>query len=302
MQRIVDLAKKYSGDHNIDNTSIIYVEAAVNSKMNLDGWISLFVNDGNCLFLKYENGAYKNEKYLMNEKMELKSFENDKNKDLIHNEESVEEGIVDLDHGTRFEGSVLKENGIPFGFGTMYDNEGLLVHKGVVIDWKRFGYGVSYRDNASVEYEGYWCDDKRCGRGKLYDRSGQLIKECKWWNGSDCGTEYIGDGSQPVYIGIKHLKLGDRSVLSDWNVSWFYNLESIEIGDNCFNDVAIFEIKEMPQLRSLKIGSYSFGGNQKNHSNGKIKSFCIMDCESLELLKLVITVFIRLKDDSSSKI
>ena len=64
MQRIVNLAKKYSGDHNIDNTSIIYVEAAVNAKMNLDGWISLFFNDGNCLFLKYENGAYKNEKYL----------------------------------------------------------------------------------------------------------------------------------------------------------------------------------------------------------------------------------------------
>ena len=181
---------------------------------------------------------------------------------------------------------MLKENGIPFGFGTMYDDEGLLVHKGIVIDWKRFGYGVRYRDNASVEYEGYWCDDKRCGRGKLYDRSGQLIKECEWWNGSDCGTEYIGDGSQPVYIGIKHLKLEDRSVLSDWNVSWFYNLESIEIGDNCFNDVAIFEIKEMPQLRSLKIGSYSFGGNQKNHSNGKIKSFCIMDCESLELIEI----------------
>ena len=108
----------------------------------------------------------------------------------------------------------MKESGIPFGFGCMYDDDGLLVYKGIMIDWKRTGWGVRYRDNASAEYEGYWCDDKRCGRGIVHDRRGKLVKECEWYNGSECGTEYIGEGSHPINIGIRHLKLEDKSILS----------------------------------------------------------------------------------------
>ena len=34
--------------------------------------------------------------------------------------------VMDLDHGSRFEGLVLAENkfGIPFGYGEMYDDDG----------------------------------------------------------------------------------------------------------------------------------------------------------------------------------
>ena len=74
------------------------------------------------------------------------------------------EGIVDLDHGSQFEGLVLTDEkegktGIPFGYGEMYDDDGLLIYKGIMINWVRFGYGTSYHDNGLKEYKGYWCDD-----------------------------------------------------------------------------------------------------------------------------------------------
>ena len=169
---------------------------------------------------------------------------------------------MDLDHGSRFEGLILIENklGIPFGYGEMYDDDGILVYKGIMINWKRFGYGTSYHDNGAIEYEGYWCDDKRFGIGKMYDLSGKFVNECEWYNGIECDIDvkYEGDGNKPMNIGMKHLKLSDNCMLVDWNVSLLYNLESIEIGNDCFGSVQTFQIDGLNRLKTIKIGSNSF--------------------------------------------
>ena len=59
-------------------------------------------------------------------------------------------------------------------------------------------------------------------------------------------------------IGIKHLKLSDNCVLKDWDVSLILNLESIEIGNDCFKSVQTFKIDGLNQLITLKIGKDSF--------------------------------------------
>ena len=97
---------------------------------------------------------------MLNDEKVLKVLGNAKIGDISYNEESIiEEGIVDLDSGSRFEGRLLIEGkmGIPFGFGKMDDDDddGKLMYKGIMINWKRFGYGVSYHDNGEKEYEGY---------------------------------------------------------------------------------------------------------------------------------------------------
>ena len=167
------------------------------------------------------------------------------------------EGIIDLDSGTRFEGKLLKEGeiGIPFGFGEMYDDDGKLMYKGIMINWERFGYGVSYHDNGEKEYEGYWCDDNRFGNGKVYDRYGKLVNECVWYNGNviDIDIDYEENGSKPINIGIEHLKLNNNCILKDWDVSLFENLESIEIGNDCFESV-----KTIIFFESNFINYYSF--------------------------------------------
>ena len=54
---------------------------------------------------------------------------------------------------------------------------------------------------------------------------------------------------------MKHLKLIDNCVLVDWDVSLLYNLESIEIGNDCFESVQTFQIDGLNRLKTIKIES-----------------------------------------------
>ena len=264
------------------------MQGCLDEEMIVDGWISLILSNRECVVLKFNNGVFMNEGYVLNDEKVLKVLGNVKIGDISYNEESIiEEGIVDLDSGTRFEGRLLKEGeiGIPFGLGEMYDDDGKFIYKGIMINWKRFGYGVNYHDNGEIEYEGYWFDDNRFGNGKVFDRLGKLVKECVWYNGSE-SDNYEGDGSKPMNIGIKHLKLSNNCILKDWDVSWLLNLESIEIGDDCFESVQTFKMDGLNQLKSLKIGKNSFTQKKNSDGNDKSKSFHILNCESLESIEI----------------
>ena len=137
---------------------------------------------------------------------------------------------------------------------------------------------------------------EKFGSGKVYDRKGQLVNDCEWINGIESDV-YEGDGSEPLTMGIKHLKLTDSCVLVDWNASWFLNLESIEIGDECFESVETFQIDGLNRLKTIKIGYNSF--TQMKHERlihyhpldwsivlNKSKSFHILNCKSLESIQI----------------
>ena len=135
--------------------------------------------------------------------------------------------------------------------------------------------------------EGYWCDDKRFGSGKVYDRSGRLVKECEWYNGIEFDIDkYEGDGRKPLNIGMKHLKLTDNCVLADWDVSLLYNLESIEIGNECFESVKTFKIDGLNRLKTIKIGINSFTQKRDFFGKNRSKSFHVLNCESLESIQI----------------
>ena len=168
----------------------------------------------------------------------------------------------------------------------MYDDDGILLYKGIMIDWKRFGYGTSYHNNGLIEYEGYWCDDNRFGIGIVYDGYGKLVNECEWCNGIECDIDYEGDGSEPMNIGMKHLKLSDNCVLVDWDVSLLYNLESIKIGNECFGSVQTFEIDGLNRLKTIKIGKNSFTQEKNGLRDDESKSFHILNCGSLESIQI----------------
>ena len=262
MQNNLDFVNSAISNYHIDSSIIQNVQICLGKEMKPNGWISLILSNRECLVLQFNNGIFMNQGFVVNEQKVLKVFGNHQIGAISYNEEQsieVVEGIVDLDHGSRFEGLILTENkfGIPFGYGEMYDDDGFLVYKGIMINWKRFGYGTSYHNNGCIEYEGYWCDDKRFGIGKVYDRYGKLVNECEWYNGIECDIDekYEGDGSEPLNMGMKHLKLSDNCVLVDWDVSLLYNLESIEIGDDCFGSVKTFQIDGLNGMKTIKIGS-----------------------------------------------
>ena len=299
MQKIADFVNSAINNYHIDSSIIQNVQACLNEKWKVAGWISLILSNRERVVMKFNNGVFMNEGYVLNDEKVLKVLGNDKIGDISYNEESIiEEGIVDLDSGSRFEGRLLIEGkmGIPFGFGKMYDDDGKLMYKGIMINWNRFGYGVNYHDNGEKEYEGYWCDDNRFGIGKVFDRYGKLVKECVWYNGHEIQIDndnYEGNGSKPINIGIKHLKLSNNCILKDWDISWLLNLESIEIGNDCFESVETFKIDGLHQLESLKIGKNSFTQVKKAEwdddwdeayyeANDESKSFHILNCESLK--------------------
>ena len=294
MQKIADFVNSVINNYHIDSLDINMARAAVNEEMKVDGWISLILSNREFVVLKFNNGIFMDQGFVVNDEKVLKVLGNNQIGDISYSEEQptkVEEGIVDLDHGSRFEGLVLADEkegkmGIPFGYGEMYDDDGLLLYKGIMINWKRFGYGTSYHDNGLIEYEGYWCDDNRFGIGKVYDRYGKLVNECEWVNGIESDIDYEGDGSEPLNIGMKQLKLTDNCVLVDWDASWLLNLESIEIGDECFESVQTFRIDGLNRLKTIKIGNNSFTQKKNIVKINEAKSFHILNCESLESIEI----------------
>ena len=128
MQNIADFVNSYIVDYCVDSTIIQSVQAYLNEKWEVNGWISLILSNRECIVLKFENGVFMNEGFVVNDEKVLKVLGNHQIGGISYNEEQsiVEEGIVDLDHGTRFEGLVLKDEkegkmGIPFGYGEMND-------------------------------------------------------------------------------------------------------------------------------------------------------------------------------------
>ena len=71
-----------------------------------------------------------------------------------------------------------------------------------------------------------------------------------------------------------------------FDFSRFINVESIEIGNNCFGSVQTFQIDGLNRLKTIKIGYNSFTQRRKYYGNNLSKSFHILNCESLESIQI----------------
>ena len=87
---------------------------------------------------------------------------------------------------------------------------------------------------------------------------------------------------------MKHLKLTDNCVLVDWDVSLLLNLESIEIGNGCFESVETFQIDGLNRLKTIKIGINSFTEDKELYGLlcHKHSSFHILKYESLKSTRI----------------
>ena len=68
-----------------------------------------------------------------------------------------------------------------------------------------------------------------------------------------------------------------------FDFSRFNQVESIEIGNDCFGSVKTFKIEGLNQLQTIKIGNNSF---TQDDDGDKSKSFHILNCESLESIEI----------------
>ena len=71
-----------------------------------------------------------------------------------------------------------------------------------------------------------------------------------------------------------------------FDFSRFTQVESIEIGDDCFESVQTFEIDGLNRLKTIKIGINSFTQRKNEEDYDKSKSFHILNCGSLESIQI----------------
>ena len=98
-------------------------------------------------------------------------------------------------------------------------------------------------------------------------------------------------------LNIPNWSFNNELNMIELNLNRFENLESIEIGNDCFELVQTFKIEGLNRLQRLKIGNNSFTqfklNDFKNDWDGSYtncrnesKSFHILNCESLKVIEI----------------
>ena len=141
--------------------------------------------------------------------------------------------IIDLNEkGDRWEGDSLKD--IPFGYGCIYNSENQLIYSGFIFEGLKVCYGTElYGDVGIVEYEGEFYKGNRYGNGKLYDKKNELIYEGEWTN------------NNPLEL----YSLRIENELKEEDIH--YDLEELEIGKNCCNELKCFKLIGYDHLKKL---------------------------------------------------
>ena len=178
----------------------------------------------------------------------------------INLDELKHHDVIDLNEkGDRWEGDSL--NGNPYGYGCIYNSENQLIYSGFIFEVMKVCYGVEmYGDVGHVEYEGEFYKGNRYGNGKLYDKKNELIYEGEWYMNNPLET-------RSVKID-KELKEEDIH----------YDLEELEIGENCCNELKCFELIGFDHLKKLIFHKNSL----KN-----LNSLLISDNNELESIEII---------------
>ena len=103
--------------------------------------------------------------------------------------------------------------------------------------------------------------------------------------------------SSIININIPNWSFNNELSMIELNLNRFVNLESIEIGNNCFGSIQRFEIEGLNRLQSLKIGINSFTQVKWNDilkdfsssiskCRNESKSFHILNCELLKVIEI----------------
>ena len=74
--------------------------------------------------------------------------------------------------------------------------------------------------------------------------------------------------------------------LNELDLNRFEWLQSVEIGDECFGSVKTFQIDGLNRLKTIKIGKNSFTQKKNSDGDDNSKSFHILNCESLESIRI----------------
>ena len=108
--------------------------------------------------------------------------------------------------------------------------------------------------------------------------------------------------SSIINLNIPSWSFNNELNMIELNLNRFENLESIEIGNDCFGSIQSFQIEGLNRLKTIKIGINSFTqvklNDFENDLDGSIskcrnesKSFHILNCKSLKMIEIGVCSF-----------
>lgn len=183
----------------------------------------------------------------------LEMYENRKRIDM-----PTTQAVIDLDaNGRRWEGVV--NNGIPYGYGVVYDEEGRKEYDGFKVDGMNTCYGTEYySDISKVKFKGCYYNSNRFGRGTLYDRNGVIDYDGLWKNDMPYSPSFDGNTidshTESISVPYDSFNTFESFILP----SFLHSLKQIAIRDDCYEMVRFFELNGLSELESLEIGQGSF--------------------------------------------
>ena len=172
-------------------------------------------------------------------------------------------------------------------------------------EFKRNGIGYLIDNkNGTAIREGKWSHGKETDGIDLFDG---------WYvNGMNKSIRCVLNNKQPeemveeVLVSDKHIEIQKGSELNNMNtsvtnlliasnccneltsldLSEYKRLKSIEIGNECFENVDTFRIVGLNNLKLLKIGTKSFTRNKDHYGSSSSRSFHILSCIQLESIEI----------------
>ena len=195
------------------------------------------------------------------------------------------------DDGERWEGDVL--DGMPYGWGVVYDNENRMAYEGFRIGEVNVCYGTRYySDIGVIEYKGEWFEGKRWGRGILYDRNGVVLFDGEWMNDEQvCKSVVLKEDNQLLHYHIEELIVSNNSCNEpEWNaldLSFMFNLRLLEVKDDCFEKVNEVKWIGLNHLERVMIGNncFTYFKDCRPRYDPK-RHFYLKNCERVRELKM----------------
>ena len=168
--------------------------------------------------------------------------------------------VIDLsDHGSRWEGEVCRDTREICGWGSAYNDEGLLKYVGFCIHGVYSLFGSIYsEDNSVPEYVGMVMNGVPFGRGRKMDRSSDVI----------CDTVFINNSREvtivtvPPLVDSSFMFSSELEVLSVHNYSFgpfmldfsfFTNLRTVQGSSHSFLDAQEVLFANLPAFESFSL-------------------------------------------------
>ena len=180
------------------------------------------------------------------------------------------------------------------GLGTEYSDDGkTIVYNGTYKRGKRHGSGTLYISGTRKRSTKYLCGHRRNGCIISIALLAILVIAiivlvvvlCVRKKSVEEESCSITKDVLNFYV-KKNSCNSNRNSLHYWSPSSESNVRTIDIGDDSFRWVKEVQIDGLNELKTLKIGKNSFTQKRNHFGNDQSKSFHLMNCKSLEWIKI----------------